>query len=69
MCYDSPVDMELIKWNLERAVKFLPKINYQIVEILGDYYYVEKSQEETYSKGMIFNEDPSTMLRTQDEIC
>lgn len=64
MCYDTPVNIDLIKWNMERAVKYLPKFNYQIVEIMGDYYYEMKSQEETYKKGMVINEDPNSMLKT-----
>ena len=39
MAYDRSMDPSIVLFNMEKAIKYLPKFHYKVVEILGDYYY------------------------------
>ena len=56
-CYAQKVDAEIVKFNVNRRFKSMPKFQYKIVEFAGDYYYKKMSVEETWEKALIVNKD------------
>ena len=52
VCYDKPIDTEIVKESLRRHLKTKPKFLYRIVEVLGDYYYKEMTEEEVFEKAI-----------------
>ena len=62
-CYDSPIDIEIIRSSMKRHFKTKPKFLYKFVEILGDYYYKEMSEDKVFElcitemNGVVKNSD------------
>ena len=38
-CYVQKVDADIVKYNVNRGFKTMPKFQYKIVEFMGEYYY------------------------------
>ena len=52
-CYDSIIDLDIVRVSMRRHFKTKPKFLYKIVEIYGDYYYKEMTEEEVLDKAVI----------------
>ena len=44
--YDTKCDPDLVKSKISWAVKHNPKLRYKIVDVAGDFYYQEMTEEE-----------------------
>ena len=55
--YATACDPELVKDKLIKAARIMPKLRYKLVEVGGDYYYEEMSEEEMIQKGLIHNKE------------
>jgi hypothetical protein len=54
MCYDRPLDLEIVRTKMRKQFKTKPKFLYKMVEIFGDYYYAKMDEEEVFSKALVF---------------
>lgn len=64
--YATTCDPELVKDKLLKAARLYPKMRYKIVEVAGDFYYEEMSEDELISKGLIYNKEGQ--LKNQRDI-
>ena len=62
--YDRPLTEDVIRFNVGKLMKFMPKFTQHFVEFGGEYYYKnldndpEKAMKIAFERGIIYNTDP-----------
>jgi len=63
--YDSDVEDEVIRFNIKKLMKFIPKYTQHFVEFGGEYYYKyfdkdpAKASEIAFERAIVYNTDPT----------
>ena len=72
--YDRVVTEDVIRFNVGKLMKFMPKYSQCFEVFAGEYYYKyldsdkEKAKEIAFERGIEINRDENTWLRTEEDI-
>jgi hypothetical protein len=72
--YDQVITEDVIRFNVGKMMKFMPKYTQHFVEFGGEYYYKyldddpKKAEDIAFKNGIVWETDPDLILESEEDI-